>query len=121
MKKYIATLLVMAVSLPACQGSGSNETESQTADSVTVEFRDIQNDVAYFDITNTSSEDIFQLNLEISYLDGSGNVVKIDTVSYAMSADTAGVTTPFLAMGKETFIVQSIEPGTVSATARRID
>jgi hypothetical protein len=121
MKKFVATLLVLAVGFPACTGTESNNSANQSSDGVTVEFREIRNDIAYFDIRNGSAEDVQSLNLEISYLDGSGNLVKVDTVSYSMTAYTAGVTTPFLASGMETFIVQSIEPGTVKASARRID
>jgi hypothetical protein len=121
MKKCIAPLLAFAVSLPACQGPGSYDAGSQPTDGVTVSFREIQNDVAYFDIKNTSQEDIDMLKLEIDYLDSNGITVKLDTVSYVMAADSAGMREPFLKSGSETFIVQSIEPGTTRATARRIE
>lgn len=121
MRKIAAPLLLLAFVFPGCQGTGSNGTVGQTSDGVTVSLREIQNDVVYFDIRNISSQDIFELQLEISYFDESGNAIKIDTVSYAMTADSAGVREPFLKSGSETFIVQSIQPGTTRTSARHID
>jgi len=102
-------LLIVTVGIVSCQG---------TSDGVSVMFREIKNDIAYFDIRNQTSSDIMSLNLEISYLDRAGQAVLVDTISYSMAADSLGMAAPFLTAGSETFIVQSIAPESVTAKAR---
>ena len=55
--------------------------------------------------------------MELTYLSASGEAILVDTVSYSM-ADTL---TAFLEAAGETFIVQSVPPGSVSAEARVLE
>lgn len=121
--KNIIYIVLIAVSVltSACQGTSENTDQVPPEDGVTVTFREIRENIAYFDIRNGTMEDIMTLNVELSFLDGNGDVIKVDSVSYAMVADSIGISEPFLKVGDETFVVQSVVPGTVSASARRLE
>lgn len=77
-------------------------------DPVQVEFIEIKNDVARFDIKNNSDKGIEKITFEITYLDISDNVLLTDTLEYQMSKENQKDKVPFLKSNDKTFIVQSI-------------
>lgn len=95
MKHFLIFLLF--VSLSSCQKQ-----------KVKAEFIEINNNIARFDIINSSNRDIEKITFEISYFDPSDNVLRKDTVNYQKSKENAQEYDPFLKANEKTFIVQSV-------------
>lgn len=74
--------------------------------------------IATFTVTNTTDEDFTGIGLELVYLTADDEVIKIDTVHYAMSEYS---TSPvFLEAGGQTTIVQKVPENTRKATGKII-
>ena len=78
---------------------------SCTSEKVDAKFIEIKNNIARFDITNNSDEDIAKIKYELRFFDSTKKLILRDTVSYKMSNDDKNIVQPFLKANQETFVV----------------
>lgn len=82
---------------------------------VSIEFEDINDaGIARFEIENNTEKNIRSFTTELTYLSEDDRALRIDTVDYSVRDKTR----PFVKAGEETFIVQKVPEGTVSARGR---
>lgn len=91
------TLLISCLLMFSCENNN-----------VEVEFIEIKNDIARFDIVNNSNKDIRKISFEIRFLDNSNKLLLIDTLVYQMSKEYQKVNIPFLKANEKTFVAQGI-------------
>jgi len=95
MKKFV--IIILSFTLISC-----------VKNNVNAEFIEIKDNIARFDVVNTSNKDIEKLTFEIKYFDNLDNILLIDTIDYQNSKKYFSAKTPFLKANDETFFVQSI-------------
>ena len=78
---------------------------SCTSETVNAEFIEIKNNIARFEITNNSNQDIAKITYEIKFFDSSENLILKDTSSYEMANDSKKKNVTFLKANEKTFIV----------------
>lgn len=80
------------------------------SDIVEAEFVEINDNIARFDITNNTNQDIKEISLELNFLDTSKLLISKDTVDYKMLSDE-----PFLKSKDKTFIVNKVPENCTNA------
>ncbi len=103
------TLIVILILLSAC-----------TKNLINVEFIEIKNDTARFDIKNHSEKDLDRITVKIMYLNENNSVILTDTISYKMNKEDES-NKPFLKAGEETFIIQKIPNNCILARIKILD
>ncbi|MDR9418212.1 hypothetical protein [Gracilimonas sp.] len=86
------------------------------SDSAYVEFLEINDQgVAQFRVYNNTSEDIYSILFELTYENAEGEVLKVDTVNYAVV--DSGV---FVEADNVTYIAQEVPDQATTATGKII-
>jgi hypothetical protein len=87
---------------------------------VEVQFEEMMNDHAAgrFEVENNTEQDVMKISFEVTFVDGFGEELSVDTVSYTRSSDSDGNTTPFVEANGSTFFVWEAPENARSAHAR---
>ena len=87
------------------------------AEPVTVTLSEIDDRIARFEVANESTDDVRSISMEVTFRDGDGGVVRVDTVTYEYVSDPSTCDIiPFVRSGEQTFFAWRVAPGAVSAT-----
>ncbi|WP_439475833.1 hypothetical protein [Algoriphagus formosus] len=88
---------------------------------IQVELAEIKNNLVLFAVENHTDQDIYSIELEITYYSTDKSLLKTDTVSYSKTTDVSGNIIPFVKAGEETTITYSMPQETSSASARVLE
>lgn len=93
---------------------------SCATDPVEVEFAEMMNNntLGRFEVENNTEQDVMKISFEVTYVDGFGEDLSIDTVSYNKTSDSDGNVKPFLDAKSSTFFVWEAPENAVSARGR---
>jgi hypothetical protein len=91
------------------------------AETVSVSLLDSSETLARFRVENHSDRDVRAISFEVTSYDQEGAMVGVDTVRYTGTTDGLGNQIPFVAGGRETFIVVALSPPRVEASAKVLD